>query len=38
VTKEQALQIIAQLAAVYRGTLAEHQEIQEALKTLKETP
>jgi len=37
-TKEQALAIIAQLAANYRGTLDEHKHIQEALKILKETP
>jgi len=33
-TKEQALAILTQLAAAYRGTLAEHQKIQEALKEI----
>lgn len=33
-TKEQALQILVQVASVYRGTLAEHDQIQEALKVL----
>jgi len=35
-TKEQALEILAQLAAAYRGTLAEHQQIQEALKVIRD--
>jgi len=35
-TKEQALEILAHLASLYRGTLAEHQEIQQALKVLKD--
>jgi hypothetical protein len=32
---KEALDILAQLAAQYKGTLKEHEVLQEALKTLK---
>lgn len=34
-TKEQAIQIIEQVCAQFRGTLAEHHQIQKALMLLK---
>ena len=34
--KKQALQIIAQVCAVYRGTLQEHQALQTALQVINE--
>lgn len=34
--KDEALQVISQVCAVYKGTLADHQRIQEALAVLKE--
>ena len=34
-TKEQAFQMVSQAIAQYRGTLQEHQALQEALKVLK---
>lgn len=34
INKEQAVQIIKQVCEQYKGTLQEHQIIQEALKTL----
>ena len=33
-TPEQAHQLLTQLASVYKGTLQEHVNLQEALKTL----
>ena len=33
-TKEQAMQLLSQLAANYRGTLEEHQNLQNALKVV----
>lgn len=33
-TKQEALSLIKQVASVYRGTLQEHQMLQEAIKTL----
>lgn len=35
-TLEQALQNLEQVCAVYKGTLQEHQALQESLKTIKE--
>lgn len=35
-TKEAALDIFIQLAESYRGTYAEHQKLQEAIKVLSE--
>ena len=35
-TKEQALAIISQVCAQFKGTLAEHHQIQAALKALSE--
>ena len=32
--KEQALQIIKQVCSIYRGTLQEHEDIQEAIKMI----
>lgn len=32
---KEALEILSQLAAQYKGTLKEHEVLQEALKTLK---
>jgi hypothetical protein len=36
ITLEQALNILSQVASVYKGTLQEHQTIIEAFKVLKE--
>lgn len=35
-TKTEALQLVKQAVSVYRGTLQEHQVLQEAIKTLEE--
>lgn len=33
-TKEQALELLTKVCAIYKGTLDEHQALQEALKTV----
>lgn len=35
-TKEDALAVIKQVCAAYRGTLAEHQQIQKAIEVIEE--
>lgn len=35
-TNDQALKLLTQVCAVYRGTLEEHQALQEALKAVRE--
>lgn len=35
-TKEQALELLQKVCAIYRGTLEEHQQLQIALQTVKE--
>ena len=32
--REEAISIIKQIASIYRGTLAEHQKIQEAIEVI----
>lgn len=36
ITPEQAIEILAQIAAQFRGTLAEHNTIQEAISVIKQ--
>lgn len=36
-TPQQAHQLLSQLASVYKGTLQEHQNLQQALEVLKPT-
>jgi hypothetical protein len=35
-TKEQALQLLTNVCAIYKGTLEEHKALQEALKVIGE--
>ena len=35
-TKQQALELLQRVCAIYRGTLEEHQQLQTALQTIKE--
>jgi hypothetical protein len=35
-TKEQALELLQRVCAIYKGTLEEHQQLQTALQTIKE--
>lgn len=35
-TKQQALELLQRVCAIYRGTLEEHQQLQIALQTVKE--
>ena len=35
-TKQQALELLQRVCAIYRGTLEEHQQLQTALQTVKE--
>jgi len=35
-TKEEAIQLLRQVCAIYRGTLSEHNSLQQALKVVEE--
>ncbi len=35
-TKEEAMQLLRQVCAIYRGTLSEHNSLQEALNVISE--
>lgn len=35
-TKDQAINLLSQVCAIYKGTLEEHQKLQEALKIVRE--
>jgi predicted RNase H-like HicB family nuclease len=35
-TKEEAMQLLKQVCAIYRGTLEEHSKLQQALKVVEE--
>jgi len=34
-TKEQAIQLLEQVCAIYKGTLREHEQLQQALEIVK---